>query len=286
MQRIAIAIAVALLGVISGCGSRPEAKPEAKREVLLAAGTEVQLVLLRQISAGSTREGTLVPFMVAEDVKAEDGSVAIEKGTIAEGEVTWSRSEGTLSGLMNQPARLAVKITRTRGAGGESVALVANRDKPEEAYAFTRENTGIDEARISSEAMVQLSDTEIAKKLEAAIDGFLETGDASKLNLEAESKAWLDKLTQQGSLRALDESMAKGTSELERVAKHVRDGTITKLAGAEVMLAVSAMKELARLGAGISNGLLRGLKGRTIKAHVGAEAKAFVAQETKVKVEA
>src|SRR5262245_27815736 len=114
---------VLLVGCVIGCGRNDSSSEPVGKEVTIAKGAEVDLLLLRQIEAGSTREGTLVPFMVAEDVRNPTGDVVIEKGTIAEGEVTWSRSEGTMSGMMRKPARLEVAIKRTRAPGGETILL-------------------------------------------------------------------------------------------------------------------------------------------------------------------
>ena len=75
--------------LVAGCGANNAGTSGASsaKTARLAKGTEVSLVLLRQIEAGSSREGLLVPFMVAEDVKDADGSVLVPKGAIAEGEV-------------------------------------------------------------------------------------------------------------------------------------------------------------------------------------------------------
>lgn len=270
---------------LAGCGANAPAPAKiATREVTLEAGVEVPLILLRQISAGSTRQGTLVPFMVAEDVKTADGAVAIPKGTIAEGEVTWSRSEGSLGGLMNQPARLAVKFNRTRGAGGETVELCANRDQPEEAYAFTRDNTGLPDARLTGELRQKLGESDVAERLDAAISGFFETGDASKLDLEADAREWLRQLIRENDMKALDDSLAKGGSDLGRVAKHIQDGSLTQLAAPDLVLAVTAMQQLGQLAHSLERGLSRTLKGRTIKAYVGTPVTAYVGKEAKVKV--
>lgn len=282
LVHVRLIVFTAFVMLVAGCASESAAPKTATRNVRLEKGTEVRLILLRQISAGSTREGTVVPFMVADDVTDSRGDVLIEKGTIAEGEVAWSRSEGTLSGLLNEPARLTVRLKRTRGAGGETIELVADQQRPEEAYAFNRDNTGLDEARISSTAMVQLSDSEIARKLDAAINQFFETGEVSPLNLDVEARDWLRRLGRENGMVALDESLEKGGSDLEKVMRHVRDGSITKLAGSELMLAVSAVQELGRLANSIESGLTSKLKGRTIKAYVGTRVNAFVAKDTMV----
>lgn len=274
--------------VIAGCGGPAAPKPETKKEPVvsvLAKGVEVPLILLRQIEAGSSREGLLVPFMVAEDVTDEAGQILIEKGAVAEGEVTWSRSEGSLSGLMNQPARLAVRFNRTRAAGEESVHLCADVEKPEEAFQFTRENTGRSEVEGGQSLEGALNET-VAKSL----NEFFTTGDPSRLDAETEARQWLIEATKAPGMEAarayLDpEAPERASSDsLGRVVKHLQDGTITKLAAPELMLAANALSELGRLASSVDRSLSAKLKGRTIKAYAGTKVTAFVKDEVKVKV--
>jgi len=250
----------------------------------LSKGTEVPLILLRPIEAGGSREGLLVPFMVSADVTDEAGHVLIPKGTVAEGEVTWSRSEGTLSGLMNQPARLAVRFNRTRGAGGESVHLCAEIDKPDEAFQFTRENTGL-AARFDGPTLDEALSETVAKSLSE----FFASGDPSRLEAETEARKWLIEATKAPGLESArafldpDAPERAQADDLKRVVKHLQDGTITKLAAPELMLAANALSELGRLASSVDRSLSAKLKGRTIKAYAGTPVTARVADEVKVK---
>lgn len=243
------------------------------------------MVLLRQIEAGSTREGLLVPFMVAEDVVDDAGHVLIPKGSVAEGEVTWSRSEGSLSGLMNQPARLAVRFNRTRAAGEESVHLCADLKKPDEAFQFTRENTGRSDVEGGQSLEGALNES-VAKSL----NEFFTSGDPSRLDAETEARQWLIEATKAPGMEAarayLDPEAPERASQdsLGRVVKHLQDGTITKLAAPELMLAANALSELGRLASSVDRSLGSKLKGRTIKAYAGTKVTAFVKDEVKVKV--
>lgn len=282
----AVYAVVFVLLLAMGCKPTSGSAPASVTAISLAAGTEVPLTLLRQIEAGDAREGLLVPFMVAADVKDSAGSVLISKGSVTEGEVTWSRSEGTLSGLMNQPARLAVKLKHTRGAGDVTVPLCADRDKPDEAYQFTRENTGKPWERDEFDSM----DAGLNEAVARSLAEFMETGDASRLSADTQAREWLLQATRKPGLEAarayLDpEAPERGQAEeLERVVRHVRDGSITKLAGGEVMLAVTALQQFGKLAQSVEQSLSGKLKGRTIKAYVGTPVTAYVARDVQVKV--
>lgn len=280
-------VGLVLLAVLAGCSrNTPSSTTSAPKSLVLAKSTAVSLVLLRQISAGSTREGTLVPFMVAEDVADSSGNVLIPKGTIAEGEVTWSRSEGTLGGLTNRPARLAVAIKRTRGAGGESVHLVTDIEKPDEPYAFTRANTGLPDAQISAEGVAKLSGEEVSRKVQEKIEEFFETGDPRSLREDDEVRQMLSDLTKANDMSAAADMMdgSEKLGDIERLVKHVRDGSMTSLAGPQALLAVTALQEMGQLAQSVEHAISSRLKGRTIKAYVGTPVRAFVASDVSVKV--
>ena len=281
------ALALALLGV-AGCGNMSNSTttaPKPGRLIGVRAGMEVPLSLLSQIEAGKARKGQLVPFMVTEDVKNDNGDVVIAKGTIAEGEVTWSRSEGTLSAMVNEPARLEVRLKHTRSSGGWPIPLCTDMDKPDEGYQFTRDNTGKPAER--NDVGV---DPEVTEAAVQAISEFMETGDSSRLNANTRAREWLIKVSKEPGMEAArsfidPEAPQKAqATDLERVVKHVRDGSITHLAGGEVMLAVAALQEFGNLAHSVEHSISSRLKGRTIKAYVGTPVKAYVAKDVSAKV--
>lgn len=266
---------------VYGCGSKNGTTAAVGPEAVAPKGAEVSLVLLRQVEAGSTREGTLVPFMVAEDVRNSEGKVVLEKGAIAEGEVTWSRSEGTLSGLMRKPARLEVSIKRTRAPGGETIPLQADKENPKEGYAFTRANTGLQDARVDTQQGVNLTE-----QVRDSVDEFFETGDSSKLDAQEEVREWLSRMASENGMNDLRGKMDGHTSDLEKVVRNVRDGSIMSLAGPEMVLAVNAVMELGRLAHSVERSIGSKIKGRTIKAYVGTPARAYIADDVKVHAKA
>ena len=263
--------------VICGCGPKDGSSFVSGPETVAPKGAEVSLILLRQLEAGSTREGTLVPFMVAEDVRNAEGKTILEKGSIAEGEVIWSRSEGTLSGMMGKPARLEVSIKRTRAPGGETVLLQAGKDDTKKGFAFTRGNTGLQDARVDAQSGATLTE-----HVRESVDQFFETGDASSLDAREEVREWLRRMASENGMDELREKMDGSTSDLEKVVRNVRDGSITKLTAPEMVLAVNAVIELGRLAHSVERSIGGKLKGRTIKAFVGTPARAFIAEDAKV----
>ena len=78
--------------------------------------------------------------MVTRDVKATDDRVLIPRGAIAYGRVSWSRSAGALSKVVNEPPRLAVSIDRTTAIDDQSVYLRATATG--EPHHYSGKNTG------------------------------------------------------------------------------------------------------------------------------------------------
>jgi hypothetical protein len=128
---------------------------------------------------------------------------------------------------------------------------------------------------------------EMAERLERDLRAFLEEG---KPMGDAHAREWLFELSKEPgleSLRKFADPNAPQNSDfqsLERVVTHTRDGSITKITGTEMLLAVSALSELSRLAGAVDNALSRRLKGRTIRATIGTSAEAFVAEDVTVKV--
>ena len=273
--------AILAILIVCGCGPKDGAVAVSGPETLAPKGAEVSLILLRQLEAGSTREGTLVPFMVAADVQNAEGKTILEKGSIAEGEVKWSRSEGTLSGMMGKPARLEVSIKRTRAPGGETVLLQAGREDPNDGYAFNRGNTGLQDARVDTQQSTTLNE-----QIRESIDEFFETGDASNLDAREEVREWVRRMASENGMEELKGKMDGSTSDLEKVVRSVRDGSITKLTAPEMVLAVHAVIELGRLAHSVERSIGGKFKGRTIKAFVGTPAKAYIAEDAKVHAKA
>jgi hypothetical protein len=100
----------------------------------------IRLILLKELHSGGTPQGSVVPFMVDQNVTDENGNVLVKVGTPAYGRVVWSRREGALSApILDRPARLAVKLEQTYDANNKPLAITFGTE--DNQYQFTRENT-------------------------------------------------------------------------------------------------------------------------------------------------
>lgn len=271
--RNCVLLAIAAFGV--GCGRpAPKTAEAPPAPIALPQGTTVSLILLQKLDSGGSDSGAPVPLMVAEDVRAADGSVLIRRGTPATGTVSQSRGAGALSALANTPARLAIQLDHTWGIDGTQVDLCASKDEPDAEYAFTRDNTGkiggsVDLDKVWSNERAQPVLERLAQNLE---DGRpLDLSDpvvrqtlqdvAGELHLDATSR-----LLEQGELKRADDL-------LSQVRK---GGSAAALINGAALPTIGAALELAHLAGSVGSRIGGIFKGRNIRAHVGTPVSAFV----------
>jgi len=273
MRNIVLAIGFAALLV--GCSSpAPEVTTIAKK-VEVAKGTTVDLVLAKQIDAGSTREGDYVPFLVANDVRDGEGNLILAKGSVVKAEVQSSRGEGSLSGLMNRPARLDVILKEVQAVDGTPVVLVADNDKPDDPYRFTRENTGkpgVDSAKVD-DLLKDETNRQLAEKLSAAFNG--QTPDL----FTPEAKEAMSKFASELGLNDTKKLLEKGQGDCEKISgaiERLQHGDLSGLTKGDLSLTLGSVVELANLAGGLGDRVSRSLKGRTIRAYPGTAVRAFI----------
>lgn len=261
--------------IIAGCAKTPEVPDVPVAPVTVNKGTRVPLLLAKQLNAGEADSGDYVPFLVAEDVVSE-GRIVIPKGTLVEGEVTWSRSEGTLSGFMNQPARLEVKI-KSLQIGEKSVALATSEEDPEKAFAFTRDNTGrpsTDDTKVDEVLKDELN-RQLAEKLTELFDG--KSPDLST----PDSKLALQKIAGEMGLNDTKRLLNGGqdrVSQLATTIERLQKGDLQGVASGDLSLSLNSVMELANLVGGLGDKLSRTLKGRTIRAYPGTRIEVVIAE--------
>ncbi|HVL39850.1 MAG TPA: hypothetical protein VM328_10720 [Fimbriimonadaceae bacterium] len=268
MRRLILLVTASLAW---GCSKGPSPEQPPVR-VTLPQGTEVRLLLLAQLEAGQAKVGDRVPFVVAEDVVV-DGRTLISAGAPASGEVVWSRSEGTLSALANQPARLAVKLTEVEMATGAKARLETDGD----AYQFTRANTGGGTTgRVIEDLMRDPDRRQVLEQLA----GMFESGSSADLS-SPEAREVLQALAAEMNLPRTLELVRR--QEMERaeslIARIKEGGSAAAILGGSHLATVAAVGELARLADDVGSRLGRMLRGRTIKAHVGTPVTARVAED-------
>ncbi len=243
--------------------------------VTLPGGTSVPLRLATSLHAGREKEGNHVLLVVDQDVLS-NGIVVVPKGTVVMGSISQSRSEGTLSSLMNQPARLAVKVP-VLTVQGSDVALELEKG---DEFEFDRANTSVASIDLkrqledpkSRELLVQLVQSLDSANVSAALEG-----------------------TAEESLREVAESC--GLTELAKASSLQKDSVRTMLdslstpqgiarlaSGGDLELALQATSQLIRLGESAADRLGKSLKGRTIRAPIGMRIEARTAAPLTVKI--
>ncbi len=241
--------------VVSGIGAK-------SAPIKLAPGTKVPLTLMQELESGGTPTGTKVSFMVNQDVQA-DGGLAIPKGSVVIGEVSWSRRENALDGVMQRPARLNLKFTEARLADGQTVLIGGATDSEE--FEFNRDNTtrnaapepevtnpAVEEALTKLRAKLSESDPDLKEEdLKPLLDGI--AGD-----LKLQSTERILKQNELGEVNQLLKQL-KGT------------GGVASLATGQAELAIAAVQELAQVANGVGRRMDRMLRGRNIKAYMGTE---------------
>ncbi|MCL4284953.1 MAG: hypothetical protein KJZ62_07600 [Fimbriimonadaceae bacterium] len=277
MRRFAVAVLVAVSG-LWGCGSTGSDAPQPESKVVsidLPAGAEVELLLLTKLEAGQAKKGDEVPFLVARDVLDPAGNVAIERGAVVRGIVEGSRSEGTLSSMLNQPARLSVAIRPLALENGLSAGLASRSDDESDTIIeFTRENTTPkklnSEDRIDTDAEAKL----LAEALERAFNG----EELTEAMTEVDKDQLLRDIASRYGLtetKAYVEGPRGSVSLLSETLRSLQRGNVTSLSGGEVALAVAAISELADFAGSVGSRLSRSLKGRTIRAYPGTRVKVY-----------
>lgn len=279
MNRMRWICLLALISLVWGCAQSPEMATVPAPPIVIPKGTAIPLILAKQLNAGEARPGEFVPLLVADDVLI-DGRVAIPKGTLAEGEVTWSRSEGTLSGLMNQPARLEVKLKSLKLDKVEA-PLAVDPEDPGQAFAFTRENTGkpaANEAKVDELLQDELN-RQLAEKLAELFDG--QNPDLTT----PDSKLALDRIAGQMGLDDTKRMLDSGETNVGKLAstiQRLQKGDLSGIAKGDLTLSLGAVMELANLVGGLGDKVSRTLKGRTIRAYPGTKVEALAAEEIKL----
>jgi hypothetical protein len=232
---------------------------------LAQSNNEISLLLLTELSAGGSPEGKRVAFLVTEDFSANGATVP--KGSIAYGNVHWSRSAGALSGLFNEPARLAIKLDSVAGTDGKPIALTPVGASKDGVFHFHGGNTGIERASDAIEEV--LNDASAKEALEVMLGGLIgkEMGSNEVVALLAKrlSLTHIAKLVEVNSL-----------GDLVGTFKSIAAGEITRIGTAHAGIVIEAITELTGLRKSVGDRIAGLFRGRTIRAYPGTPIKATV----------
>jgi hypothetical protein len=271
-----------LVLALGGCTNQPAAEAKQVQTVKLEKGAKINMILLKELSSGGTEEGSEVPLMASEDVKDSSGHLLIPKGTPIAGIVTWSRSEGSLGSVLNQPARLKLKFTGGKAVDGTAFKLSAKADAPDEEFELNRDNTGQVQVSQTLDTLAENKDNQQALD---ALRELFESGQASHLEDPA-TKQKLAELANQLGLPATA-TLAK-KDEIDKMAdlvSQIRHGaTAASLATGGSAALVDAALELAGIAGQMGSRLARTLGGRNIRAYVGTPITAYVAETVEIKI--
>lgn len=248
----------------------------------LKKGLPIELMLAKRLDAGTAKEGEYVPFIVTEDVKDDAGNVAFPKGSVVDGEVTWSRSEGTLSGLAGQPARLEVKFKGLKVDESTVFPLTADVAEADKPYSFNRSNTGL-----PGDGADQLDDILKDEVNRQALDQIMKAFNGEDVSLDSlDTKMALEKIADRLGLtqtKEVAQSSASSWMGMNQSIKDLQKGTLLSIATGEGALAVGAVLELANLAGEVGGKITDKLKGRTIRAFPGTKVKAYLTQDQTVR---
>lgn len=258
------------------------------KPIQVGKGLPVSAMLLTPLQSDGSAVGLPVRLVVAQNVAAPDGTIVIPAGTAIEGEVSKVRGAGALSGLMNSPARLEIRLkpleTAPQGYSfSEPLQWVSIAGAEIGAYSFTRDNTG----KVETASLVRGGiEDEVTIQLLAELSQALERGDAPpELARLLAANVTINGLMQRPELAELKQWSAKrdsaeaGISSLLDVARELKSGNLRSLAAPDITLALGAIQELGGLASGASD-LLKGIvKGRNIRAHIGTQVELATANE-------
>ena len=267
--------ALLILGLfIVGCQKPTETVVTEK--IKLPKGTKIEAVTLKELTSGGTPEGEAVPMMVSQDVKDSSGHVLVPRGAAVTGEVSWSRTEGSLGGLTNRPARLKFRFKEVVLPDGTRAKLSASEEKEDQEFELNRDNTG--QINVTSQ-VEQLADNPQNQEAMDALKRLVEDGDMSNLNSEK-----LSEVAQQLNLTATTRlANDKDVNQVADLMQKIKGGsTIASLASGGSLLAVDAAMELIGVVGQVGSRLGRSLGGRNIRAYVGTPVTAYVVQDVQV----
>ena len=283
--RIAFLFSISILIAccLGGCNQKPLASAESpKKAVQLSKSTAVNLILLKELEAGKSAEGDVVPLMVIDDVKGPGGDVVIGKGTLAYGKVTWSRGEDLLSGLSNRPARLSLTVDRTTATDNTEVTLTADMQmRPGEALQLDRGNTG--NSTLSTAIETAWKDPSSQSTLNE-LNQLFATGTVPESLKSGDANERLKKLSEQLQTKGILNLTTQGkVSDAIELVKGI-NGTSPQLdmKGGSGLETLAAFVEMASIAGTVGDKLSRMLKGRTIRAHIGTPIKAYVSETVTV----
>lgn len=269
-----------LLGLGLTLGSEAQERSYEERSRQLPRGTEIRLILLKELNSGGSVVGEEVPFLVAEDVIVR-GKLVIREGTVATGRVKQARREGALSAMLyDRPARLAVELEQTWDVDGRMVPLSARLNgKEQRLYHFNRDNTKIPLPE-DNETRNALKTPEKRKVLEMLVDTLKGSTSIADVKDNAERKLIMEVARALRLHNTVELLLNNRILDLVSLgAKLSNPGIATyyaaRAAFGAAQLTFRAAKEVAHIATHFPGFLSRKFGGRNINAALGLEISAL-----------
>lgn len=269
-----------LLGLALTLGSEAQERSYEERSRQLPRGTEIRLILLKELNSGGSVVGEEVPFLVAEDVIVR-GKLVIREGTVATGRVKQARREGALSAMLyDRPARLAVELEQTWDVDGRMVPLSARLNgKEQRLYHFNRDNTKIPLPE-DNETRNALKTPEKRKVLEMLVDTLKGSTSIADVKDNAERKLIMEVARALRLNNTVELLLNNRILDLVSLgAKLSNPGIATyyaaRAAFGAAQLTFRAAKEVAHIATHLPGFLSRKFGGRNINAALGLEISAL-----------
>lgn len=249
--------------------------------VMVPAGTDVRMLLLQSVSSGGTRVGSKVQFVVADDVVV-DGEVVVPMGSMAYGVIERSRGSTAATTMINQPARLDIKIEELVRVDGERVALAVDLENPDEALDM-REVRGRSAEPLRGEFVKAEEDAlrMLAQALDSGegFDGLLENVNREALSSAARKMGYR-------SLQELAQPRTGGSDgfvQLIDLLDQAQSAMANPIIPSEAILMLRAVEEISRFAGGIDRWLRGTFKGRNIAHPIGTEVTVKIADDVMLK---
>lgn len=243
-------------------------------------GTEIRLVLLKDLNSGGSVVGEEVPFMVARDIVVND-RVVVPEGTLVAGIVKQARREGALSAtVFDKPARLAVEFGILEDIDGNRVVLKARLNGSQQhLYQFNRDNTKIPKRNDETEGIYRTSDGfKVSQMLMETVSGARSVADLQ----EGAERALVMEVARKLKLyNIVDLLRNKKLMDLVSFATLLTTPGLQTILGARAAIGAGkttyrAYKEIAYVATHFPNFLSRKFGGRNINAQMGVELSVFV----------
>lgn len=266
MKRLIVVLCILLTGIASA--------------QIMPRGTEIKLVLLKDLNSGGSMVGEEVPFMVARDIVVGN-RVVVPEGTLVAGTVKQARREGALSAIMwDKPARLAVEFGIIEDIDGNRVVLKTKLNGSQQhLYQFNRDNTKIPKRDDETEGIYRTSDgLKVSQILMDTVRGARSIGD---LQDGVETALVMEVARKLKLYNVVDLLRHKKFLDVVLFAAKLSTPGLQTLLGAQAALGAAkttyrAYKEISYVATHFPNFLSRKFGGRNINAPMGVELSVFV----------